>query len=156
MFEILEKLRLTDSSRHVVVPRLIAAVPLIAIGVGHFADPKTFVAILEAAGLPFVSLSAVAAPAAEILAGVLLLLGLHARLGGVIASSTMMAALFAHAVVAPNALPLGVAMPPVALPLAVLAASLYVTWRGAGAWSLDGRRAEKAPPMAAANPMTAG
>jgi len=29
--------------------------------------------------------------------------------------------------------------PPIVLPIAVLAASIYILWRGGGAWSVDGK-----------------
>lgn len=132
-----DSLRATEPSKHIMVLRLVAAVPLIAIGAGHLVDPEPFVAVLEAAGLPLVGVSSVMAPVVEIVAGLLLLLGLYARIGGALATSTMMAALYAHAVIDPSALPESVAMPPIVLPLAVLVAAIYVTGRGAGAWSLD-------------------
>ena len=93
-------------------------------------DPETLTGIEQfVSKLP--ELNATVAPLAEILAGLLLVSGGFARVGGLLAAATMVVALYAH-VVADWA-----DEPPVALPLAVLAGALYVLVRGAGAFSLD-------------------
>lgn len=139
MSPLADGLRQTDHSKLTIVARLVAGLPLLVIGASHFADPAPFVAMLEAAGIPLVGFNAIAAPLAEVLAGVLLLAGLLARLGGLLGASTMVVALYAHLAVNPASLPEGVTMPPIVLPLAVLAGAVYVAWRGAGAFSLDAR-----------------
>jgi uncharacterized membrane protein YphA (DoxX/SURF4 family) len=95
--------------------------------------------MLEAAHFPMAALNALVAPGVEILAGALLLAGFWTRLGGLLGASTMVAALYAHAVVDPTTLPEGVMMPPIILPVAVLTSALYLVWRGGGRWSLDAR-----------------
>jgi len=49
----------------------------------HLADPESFRQILEASGLPFVELNLIAAPLTEVVAGLLLITGYYARMGGV-------------------------------------------------------------------------
>ena len=137
MNEMISCLRKTDQSKISIAPRLIAALPLIAIGIGHFADPATFRLFLEGAGIPMVDLNLIVAPAVEVVAGLLLLLGLFARAGGVAAAATMVVALYTHMVIDPSTLPDTVAMPPIILPLAVLASALWIAYAGAGRWSLD-------------------
>ena len=139
MNDLITCLRKTNNSVIPIGPRLVAALPLIAIGIGHFADPATFRIFLEGAGIPMVNLNLIVAPAVEIIAGLLLLLGLFARAGGLAAAGTMLVALYTHMVIDPSILPEGVALPPVILPIAVLAAALSIVFVGAGRWSLDSR-----------------
>jgi len=149
MSTILNTLRANDGSKIMIAARLIAALPLIAIGIGHLFDRGSFAAMLEAASIPMPGLNTVLAPTVEIVAGALLLLSLFARLGGLMALSTMAVALYSHAVIDPAALPEGVMMPPLVLPLAVLAAAALVSWRGAGAFSLDAKQGTSRDPVAA-------
>ncbi len=135
----------TTNERHLLIPRLIAGLPLLFIGAGHLFDQRSFISMLEAAHFPMPALNALVAPGVEIVAGALLLAGLWTRLGGLLGASTMVAALFAHAVVDPTTLSEGVMMPPIILPLAVLTSALYLVWRGGGRWSLDARGASLWP-----------
>ena len=133
-----DDIRSTGSERHAVIPRLIAGVPLLAIGLAHVFDASTPIApLVEAAGFPAVSLLSPAAVAIEIIAGTLLILGLYSRLAAVSALPVMAAAIYAHVVI--DVWPNAGAEPPIALPAAVMACAAYVLWRGAGAWSLDRR-----------------
>jgi len=121
-------------AKHVLFVRVAAAVPLIAIGSMHLTGQAPLRPILEGAGIPFVGFNAEIAPIVEIVAGVSLLLGAFVQLGTVLATVAMLAAFYAH-------LNFDWAdEPPVALPLLVLAAALYVLWRGAGAFSVDAAR----------------
>ncbi len=124
-------LRTTSNLKHVLVPRLIAGLPLLVIGVMHLTGAAPMRPILEAARIPLVDFNAVAAPAGEVLAALLLLSGGMARIGGLIALGAMSVAIYAHIVADWGD------EPPIALPIVVLACSAYVLWRGAGAWSLD-------------------
>ena len=79
-------------------------------------------------------------------AGILLLSGLYARVGGFLGMGTMLPAIYATLVLAgmsPGDLPAGIAavpeVPPLPVPVLVLLSSVYVAWRGGGAWSLDAR-----------------
>lgn len=126
-------IRRTSNQRHVLIPRFIAGAPLLAIGAMHLTGAAPMRPILEAAGIPLVELNAVAAPIFEVLAGLMLLSGGLARLGGALAIGSMSVAIYAH-IVADWA-----DEPPIALPIAVWLASAYILWKGGGAWSLDGR-----------------
>ena len=141
MSGILSLVRANRRERYLIIPRLIAALPLIGIGIGHLVDRGSFVAMLDASSIPMPEINSLVAPGVEVLAGLLLLLGLFARLGGLTAAATMVVALYSHLVIDPASLPEGVMMPPLALPLAVLVSAAVVAWRGGGAFSLDARQA---------------
>jgi len=139
MSEFINCLRKTNDSKFTIAPRLIAALPLIAIGIGHLVDPGSFRLILEGAGIPMPELNLIIAPVVEVAAGILLLVGLFARAGGLAAASTMLVALYSHAVIDPSIFPETMAMPPIILPLIVLASALWVAYAGAGRWSIDSK-----------------
>lgn len=139
MNDLINCLRKTNDSKITIGPRLIAALPLIAIGIGHLVEPESFRLILDGAGIPMPDINLVIAPVVEVTAGILLLVGLFARAGGLAAASTMLVALYSHAVIDPSTLPETMAMPPIILPLAVLVSAIWVTYTGAGRWSLDSR-----------------
>jgi uncharacterized membrane protein YphA (DoxX/SURF4 family) len=139
MNDFINCLRKTNDSKLTIAPRLLAALPLIAIGIGHLVDPGSFRLILEGSGIPMPEINLIIAPVVEIAAGILLLVGLLARAGGLAAASTMLVALYSHAVIDPSIFPETMAMPPIILPLIVLASALWVAYAGAGRWSLDSR-----------------
>jgi putative oxidoreductase len=136
----LDRLRATGSHRHVLVPRIVAGVPLLGIGLAHVFVPEAPMRpLVEAAGFPFAAILAPVGVAVEIIAGVLLLLGLWARVGALLAIPTMLGAVYAHLII--EVWPNGPENePPLALPIAVLVCAAYVLWRGAGRWSIDRRR----------------
>lgn len=148
MSNLIKILRKTNDSKITIAPRLIAALPLIAIGIGHLAEPESFRLILIGAGIPLPDINLVIAPVIEVVAGTLLLVGLFARAGGLAAISTMLVALYSHAVIDPSTLPETMAMPPIVLPLAVLASAVWVTYAGAGHWSLDSKTQTSRPERA--------
>ena len=91
---------------------------------------------LLAAGLPFHELTRWTVPFLEMGVGVMLLLGLFARLAGVIVIGIMTVATYVHlAVDDPSLFPLQPSEPIV--PVAMMGAAAYVVWRGAGQWSHD-------------------
>ncbi len=139
MNDLINIFRKTNDSKLTIAPRLIAALPLIVIGIGHLVDPGSFRMILDGAGIPLPDLNLVIAPVVEVTAGVLLLVGLFARAAGLAAASTMLVALYSHAVLDPSTLPETMAMPPLILPLAILASALWVAYAGAGRWSMDSK-----------------
>jgi len=130
-------LQATGDERHLILPRLAGGLPLVGIGLAHVFDPGApMTPLVEAAGLPAAELLSPLAVAAEILAGVLLLCGLYARLAAALAILTMIVAVYAHIVI--DVWPNGPQNePPIVLPLTVLVCAAYVLWRGAGRWSLD-------------------
>ena len=143
MSTLLQRLRHTTEDRRVAILRIVGGVPLLLFGIMHLADPEPFRQMLEVSGLPFVELNLIAAPLTEVAAGLLLISGYLARLSGIFAASTMIAAAYATVILA--RLGSGPEVPPMALPVAVLAISTYVLWRGAGAWSLALRSVESEP-----------
>jgi uncharacterized membrane protein YphA (DoxX/SURF4 family) len=91
---------------------------------------------LLAANLPFYTLTRWTVPFVEVVLGGMLLAGLFARLASVAVIGIMGAATYTHLVVDdPRLFPLQPSEP--VIPLVVIAMSVYVVWRGAGAWSLD-------------------
>ena len=135
MDSILHRLRHTTTSRRVALLRIVGGLPLLLFGALHLIDPEPFRQILESSGVPFVDFNLIAAPLTEVAAGLLLITGYYARLGGALGATTMIAA--AYSTVMLTQLGSGPEVPPMALPLSVLTISTYVLWRGAGAWSLD-------------------
>jgi putative oxidoreductase len=138
-----ERIRATKPQRRLLLPRIVAGVPLLGTGLSHILVPEApLQPLVEAAGFPFAAVVSPIAIAVKIAAGVLLLLGLWARVGAAVGVFMMIGALYAHMVIDvwPNAPE--VSEPPLVLPISVLVASAYVLWRGAGRWSFD-RRARR-------------
>ena len=91
---------------------------------------------LLAAGLPLYSVTRWTMPFVEIGLGAVLGVGAFARLAGIVVVGIMLAATYVHVVVDdPTLFPLQPSEP--IIPLVVLALTVYLLWRGAGAWSLD-------------------
>lgn len=134
-------LRQTQPIKHMILPRLIAGLPLLGLGAKHFTDMEHFRAILSASGLPAPPGAEYLAAGTEVLAGVLLLAGALARFGGLLGIGTMLPAIYStvQLMSAPEPKPF---VPPLPLPLVVLVCSAYVLWRGGGAWSVDAARSE--------------
>lgn len=132
-----DRLRATGPYRHLLLARIVAGVPLLGIGLAHvFAAEAPMRPLVEAAGFPLAAVVSPVAVAIEIVAGLSLLLGLWARVGGILAVPVMLGAVYAHLVI--DVWPNGPENePPLALPIAVMVAAAYVVWRGAGRWSLD-------------------
>lgn len=134
------RVRATEPFRHLLLPRIVAGAPLLGIGLAHvFVAEAPMRPLVEAAGFPFAAVTSPVAVAVEIVAGLSLLLGLWARIGGILAIPTMLGALYAHAVI--DVWPNGADNePPLVLPIVVMVGAAYVLWRGAGRWSFDQRR----------------
>ncbi len=97
---------------------------------------EAFSGQLIAANIPFHSVSLYAFPIVEMVLGLTLLFGLHARLSAAVAAVTMVVAIYVHlAIEDPSLFPLQPVEP--IGPLLLLAMLLYVLWKGAGAWSVD-------------------
>jgi uncharacterized membrane protein YphA (DoxX/SURF4 family) len=138
-------LRPTLRWKSLILPRLVAALPLIGFGLLHFLYPEKFRSLMQVSGFPFVEINMILAPAAEILGGVLLLFGLFGRIGGVLGVATMVPAVLATLAVrgmTPQTLPEGVPpevlqIPPLPIPIVVLACSLLIALVGSGRYSID-------------------
>ncbi len=135
MNSILNRSRSTQKQGWLLLPRLVAGVPLAGLGMMHLLKPEAFKAMIQAAGMPQASL--IAAPLLEILAGILILSGFFSRIGGILALASMAGALYAHFVINPDLLPATVEMPPIMLPIVVVLAGLVIVALGGGRWSLD-------------------
>lgn len=139
----LQSLRDTEPTIRPAISRVVAGLPLLAIGSAHvFLAEAPMGPLVEAAGFPFSSLLAPLAVAVEIAAGVSLLLGLWARIGGLLAVPIMLGAVYTHLVI--DVWPNGAENePPLVLPIVVAIAAGHVVLRGAGRWSLDQRRTRR-------------
>ncbi len=126
----------TGPLKAMIVPRVLAGLPLVGLNLMHLTGAAPLRPILEGAGIPLPGLNAVVAPVFGLLAGLMLLSGGLARVGGVIAIGTMSAAVYTHLVHD------WTDEPPVALPIVVMLAAAVVVWKGAGAWSVDRKMQE--------------
>ena len=131
--------RATSDDKLAGVIRLLLAAVFLMTGAMKFLVPvlaDAWSGQLLTANLPFYSLTRWTVPFLEILLGVLLLLGLYARLAVLVVMGIMVVATYVHVVVSdPSLYPLQPSEP--VIPLVVIAMAAYVLWQGAGAWSLD-------------------
>jgi putative oxidoreductase len=135
----LDDLRQTRADTLTGVIRLILGVLFVMTGLMKLLVPRLAEAWsgqLLAADLPFYTLTRWTVPFVEVGVGIVLLVGLFARLAAVVVLAMMAVAVYVHLVVDdPGLFPLQPTEP--VIPLAVGALAAYVIWRGAGAWSLD-------------------
>jgi len=140
METILEKIRSTNDNKILGVIRIMLGAQFFATGIMKFFDPwrGNWIQQLTQANIPFYTFSLWLGPIVEIFMGLLLVAGFFSRVAGLIGVVFMMVAIYAHFVVDPNFLPFGnVTTYHIVAPLVVLAMSVYVLWRGGGAWSRD-------------------
>lgn len=140
----MKKLQQTTDKAFPIVPRLIAGGILAFFSLKHFGDPEHFRHIMTAAGFPMVDLNVWAASATELLAGILLLSGFFARIGGLLGIATMIPAIIATLKIAgldAGNLPGGLTevpfVPPLPLPIVTMVMSVIVLAVGAGKFSID-------------------
>ena len=138
------------TSTPLAVARIVAAAPLIGIGLQHILGTAPLLPILLGTPIPMPELNAAIGPWTQVLGGLLLLVGFFARAGGLLGAGAMAAALFAH-VTFEQYVPAGATEaftwadePPIALPVIVLVASLMVAAGGAGRLSADASASESA------------
>ena len=97
---------------------------------------QAFSGQLSAANIPLQDIVLFVFPIVEMVLGVLLVVGFHARLSAVAAAVSMIVATYVHvAVEDPSLFPLQPIAP--IGPLMLLVMALYVLWKGGGAWSID-------------------
>ncbi len=141
----------TTNQRHIAIIRIVAGAPLLMFGIMHLTGAMPMKPLVEAAGLPMPGITAIIAPLAQVLAGILLLSGAFARVGAVVAIATMLGAFITHmkipndqwptpseldpAIMVPGAEPTFM----MALAAVVILTSAFVIFKGAGAWSVDGK-----------------
>ncbi len=133
------QLRKTSNDKLAGVLRLLLGFVFFMAGVLKMVVPtlgEAFAGQLVTANIPFYGLSLYTVPVVETVLGITLLFGLHARLSAIVAAVIMVVAVYVHLVVDDSALFPLQPIEPVG-PLVLLAALLYVLWKGAGAWSMD-------------------
>jgi len=134
----LQSLRRTGSEKWLIVPRLVAALPLTVFGAFHLTGMSPMMEILIRAGIPWPGLNFYLAPLFMVIAGLCMGLGYYARIGAILGAGAMVVATYSKLVIEEWPGPME---PPIALPLVVLAACLILLVKGAGAWSYDLRAA---------------
>ena len=134
-----ENIRNTSDDKVAGVVRLLLAMIFVMTGVMKLVVPilgQAWSGQLLAANVPLYTLTRWTMPLVEIGVGVALTVGLYARLASVIVMGIMVAATYVHLVVDdPTLFPLQPSEP--VIPLVVMLMSVYIVWRGAGAWSAD-------------------
>ena len=134
-----DQLRKTSNDKLGGVLRLLLGLVFFMAGILKVAVPsleQAFSGQLIAANIPFHDTVLFTFPIVEMVIGVLLVVGFHARLSAAAAGVSMVVATYVHvAVEDPSLFPLQ-PIEPVG-PLVLLAMALYVVWRGGGTWSID-------------------
>lgn len=140
-------LRKTDNCKIGLGIRIVAGLPLVAFGAMHLVGAMPMKPLVEAAGFPAPGLMAVVAPLAQLAAGLMLLSGAFARIGGLIAIGTMAGAIMTHVRIPNDQWPIPTTdavegpwpEPTFMMGIAavVIAGAIYVLWKGAGAMSID-------------------
>jgi len=135
----LRSLRNTSRDRVGGVLRILVGLVFIMAGILKVLVPslgQAFSGQLEAAGIPMHGLVLYTFPIVEMVLGILLLVGLHARISAALAAVSMAVATYVHIVIDdPSLFPLQPVEP--IGPLVFLAMLIYTVIRGAGAWSID-------------------
>jgi uncharacterized membrane protein YphA (DoxX/SURF4 family) len=127
-------LRKTKAAKWLLIPRLIAALPLVVFGSFHLTGRSPLLEILRRADIPFPEVNFYVAPVVMVLSGLSMGLGFYARLGALAASFAMLVAAYSKLVIEEWPGPMEI---PMALPMVVLAACLSILIKGPGAWSSD-------------------
>ena len=138
-FIMLAQLRNTTNNKIAGTLRILLGLVFFMAGILKVVVPhlgEAFAGQLIAANIPFHSINLYAFPVVEMVLGLTLLFGLHARLSAAIAAVTMVVAAYVHlAVEDPSLFPLQPVEP--IGPLMLLAMSVYLLWKGGGTWSID-------------------
>jgi putative oxidoreductase len=139
----------SKAPKMMLAPRVLGGAPLLFFGVMHLVGAMPMEPIVEAAGLPMPSVMAILAPIAQVAAGLMLLFGVFARFGALLAIGTMVGAVVTHLKIPNDQWPMPTELDPNAVgaePTAMLGlagliviCSIMVLLKGAGAWSFDSR-----------------
>lgn len=136
---ILEIVRHTSNNKVAGSVRLMLAIIFLMTGPMKLLMPQLMEAWsgqLLAAEIPLYEVSLWTVPFVELLLGLILAMGIFARLSVMVVIPIMIVATYVHMVVDdPSLFPLQPSEP--IIPLIVIVMSIYILWKGAGAWSLD-------------------
>lgn len=116
--------------------RVIAGVVLVVVSLSKFTRHESLVDSFERYGIPAPDLAVYVAGTVELVGGLLLLVGLLARLAAALVAVNMVVALATGGRV-------DVDLYHVGLGSLLLAAALFLVWAGAGPWSFDERLATR-------------
>ncbi len=134
-----DQLRKTSSDKLSGVLRILLGFVFFMAGILKVVVPSLGLAFsgqLMAAGIPLRGIVLFTFPIVEMVLGVFLVFGFHARLSAAAAAVSMLVATYVHlAIEDPSLFPLQPVEP--IGPLVLLVIALYVLWRGGGAWSID-------------------
>ena len=135
----LADLRKTSDSKLAGTIRIVLAVLFLMTGAMKLLIPmlaEAWSGQLLAANIPLYTVSRWTVPFLEVALGAVLAVGAFVRPAAVVVMGIMVVATYVHLVVAdPSLFPLQPSEP--IIPLILIVMSVYVLWRGAGAWSLD-------------------
>ena len=135
----LNQLRKTRDNKLTGVLRIILGMVFFMAGILKVVVPflgAAFSGQLIAAKIPFYDVSFYTVPVVEMVLGLTLLFGLHARLSAAGAAIIMLVATYVHIVANDPALFPLQPVEPIG-PLILLLMLIYVVWNGGGAWSID-------------------
>ena len=130
----LQDLRRTEKAKWVIVPRLVAALPLVVFGSFHLTGMSPLLEILRRASIPFPEINFYVAPVVMVLSGLSMGIGFYARIGALTGSFAMLVAAYSKLVIEDWPGPIEI---PMMLPMVVLAACVAILVKGPGAWSSD-------------------
>ena len=135
----LDDIRKTPYNKPVGSIRILLAMLFLMTGVMKLLIPmlaEAWSGQLLAANIPLYTVSRWSVPFLEMALGTVLAIGAFVRPAAVVVMGIMVVATYVHLVVDdPSLFPLQPSEP--IIPLMVIVMSMYVLWRGAGAWSLD-------------------
>ena len=135
----IQMIRQTSHNKVATTIRWFLAIMFVMTGVMKLVVPalaEAFSGQLIASGLPLYTVSLWTVPFVEISVGIVMALGLYARLAALVIIAIMTVATYVHIVVAdPSLFPLQPSEP--IIPLGVIILCFYVIWKGAGAVSSD-------------------
>ena len=133
-------IRGTGTERWIIVPRIVAMLPLAGFGGFHMTGMTPLMEILTRASIPMPGVNYYLAPLIMVIAGLSMGFGFFARAGAVLGIGAMSVATYSKLVITEWP---GSIEPPIALPIVVMAACVLILWKGAGAWSMDRRAVER-------------
>ncbi len=135
----LHNIRRTSDSKRAGSIRILLALLFLMTGAMKLLIPvlaEAWSGQLLAANIPLHIVSRWTVPFLEMALGAVLMVGLFVRPAALVVIGIMVVATYVHLVVDdPSLFPLQPSEP--IIPLIVIVISVYVLWRGAGAWSLD-------------------